>query len=150
MKKSLVAALAATLMSSTAAYAVDMEVTHWWTSGGEAAAVAELAKAWDATGNKWIDNGIAGGGDTARPLIVSRILGGDPPQATQMNNLDAGPRPRRCRSDARSDRRRRSQSLDRHRQPAEAARSVHGRRARLVRADQHSLLAVDVDQPPRL
>ncbi len=87
MKKTLVAALAATLMSSTAAYAVDLEVTHWWTSGGEAAAVAELAKAWDATGNKWIDSGIAGGGDTARPLVISRILGGDPPQASHFNNL---------------------------------------------------------------
>jgi glucose/mannose transport system substrate-binding protein len=88
MKKFAVAAsTAAALMCSTAAFAVDMEVSHWWTSGGEAAAVAEFAKAWDATGNKWIDNGIAGGGDVARPIMVSRILGGDPPEAAQFNNL---------------------------------------------------------------
>ena len=42
------------------ASATDLEVTHWWTSGGEAAAVAELAKAFDATGNKWVDGAIAG------------------------------------------------------------------------------------------
>ena len=36
---------------ATSAFATDLEVTHWWTSGGEAAAVAEFAKAFDATGN---------------------------------------------------------------------------------------------------
>lgn len=82
-----VASLATALMCSTAAWAVDLEVSHWWTSGGEAAAVAQFAKAWDATGNKWIDNGIAGGGDVARPIMVSRILGGDPMDAAQFNNL---------------------------------------------------------------
>ena len=45
---------------------VDLEVTHWWTSGGEAAAVAEFAKAFNATGNKWVDGAIAGSGDVAR------------------------------------------------------------------------------------
>jgi glucose/mannose transport system substrate-binding protein len=73
--------------AASTARAVDLEVTHWWTSGGEAAAVAELAKAWDATGNHWVDSAIAGGGDVARPIIVSRILGGDPPEASQVNNL---------------------------------------------------------------
>ncbi|MEE1540244.1 MAG: hypothetical protein V1243_04000, partial [Arenicellales bacterium] len=37
------------------ASATDLEVTHWWTSGGEAAAVAEFAKAFNATGNNWVD-----------------------------------------------------------------------------------------------
>ena len=68
------------------AHAADLEVTHWWTSGGEAAAVAELAKAFNATGNKWIDGAIAGGGNTARPIMVSRITGGDPMAATQFNH----------------------------------------------------------------
>jgi glucose/mannose transport system substrate-binding protein len=66
--------------------ATELEVTHWWTSGGEAAAVAELAKAFDATGNKWVDGAIAGSGDTARPIMVSRITGGDPMGATQFNH----------------------------------------------------------------
>ncbi len=68
------------------AQATDLEVTHWWTSGGEAAAVAEFAKAFDATGNKWVDGAIAGGGGTARPIMVSRLIGGDPMGAFQFNH----------------------------------------------------------------
>jgi glucose/mannose transport system substrate-binding protein len=68
------------------ASATDLEVTHWWTSGGEAAAVAEFAKAFDATGNKWVDAAIAGSGNTARPIMISRITGGDPMAATQFNH----------------------------------------------------------------
>lgn len=71
---------------SFGAHATDLEVTHWWTSGGEAAAVAELAKAFDATGNKWVDGAIAGSGGTARPIMISRITGGDPMGATQFNH----------------------------------------------------------------
>jgi glucose/mannose transport system substrate-binding protein len=82
--------LAAGLFASVAlpatAFATDLEVTHWWTSGGEAAAVSELAKAFDASGDHWIDGAIAGSGGTARPIIISRILGGDPMGATQLNH----------------------------------------------------------------
>ncbi|MCC8933483.1 ABC transporter substrate-binding protein [Rhizobium sp. 'Codium 1'] len=85
--RSFAAALAATVvMPLAAAHATDLEVTHWWTSGGEAAAVAELAKAFDATGNKWVDGAIAGSGGTARPIMISRITGGDPMAATQFNH----------------------------------------------------------------
>ena len=80
-----VSLLAATALTN-AAYATDLEVTHWWTSGGEAAAVAEMAKAFDASGDHWVDGAIAGSGGTARPIIVSRILGGDPMGATQLNH----------------------------------------------------------------
>lgn len=67
--------------------ATDVEVTHWWTSGGEAAAVKELASAYEAkTGNHWVDGAIAGSGGVARPIIISRILGGDPMAATQLNH----------------------------------------------------------------
>lgn len=80
--------LAATtaLFAATAASAVELEVTHWWTSGGEAAAVAEFAKAFNATEHTWVDGAIAGSGGTARPIIISRILGGDPMHATQLNH----------------------------------------------------------------
>ena len=84
--RSLAAALAASAAPFGAAHAVDLEVTHWWTSGGEAAAVAELAKAFDATGNHWVDGAIAGSGSTARPIMISRITGGDPMGATQFNH----------------------------------------------------------------
>lgn len=82
----LAALLAASVALPSMASAVELEVTHWWTSGGEAAAVAELAKAFDASGDKWVDGAIAGGGDTARPIMISRITGGDPMGATQFNH----------------------------------------------------------------
>ncbi|EAR50593.1 putative periplasmic binding abc transporter signal peptide protein [Oceanicola granulosus HTCC2516] len=64
-----------------------MEVMHWWTSGGEAAAVGKFAEALnERTEHTWIDGAIAGGGDTARPVMVSRIIGGDPPAAFQFNH----------------------------------------------------------------
>ena len=81
----LAAALCASVALPSVAMATDLEVTHWWTSGGEAAAVAEFAKAFDATGNKWVDGAIAGSGDVARPIIISRIMGGNPMGATQLN-----------------------------------------------------------------
>ena len=75
------------LCAATAVSAADLEVTHWWTSGGEAAAVAEFAKAFnEKTDHNWIDGAIAGSGGTARPIIISRILGGDPMHATQLNH----------------------------------------------------------------
>lgn len=77
---------ASALCAASAAGAVDLEVTHWWTSGGESAAVAEFAKAFDATGNHWVDGAIAGSGGVARPIMISRITGGDPMGATQFNH----------------------------------------------------------------
>ncbi|UZD90417.1 ABC transporter substrate-binding protein [Cognatishimia activa] len=72
---------------ATASHAVDLEVTHWWTSGGEAAAVSEFAKAFnEGTDHNWVDGAIAGGGGTARPIMISRIIGGDPMGATQFNH----------------------------------------------------------------
>ena len=81
----LAAALCASVALPSVAMATELEVTHWWTSPGEAAAVAEFAKAFDATGNKWVDGAIAGSGGTARPIIISRIMGGNPMGATQLN-----------------------------------------------------------------
>ncbi len=87
MMKSLKALMGATaLVVASSAGATDLEVTHWWTSGGEAAAVAELAKAFDASGDKWIDGAIAGSGGVARPIMIGRIIGGDPMGATQFNH----------------------------------------------------------------
>lgn len=79
-------ALTAATATAVMAEGVELEVTHWWTSGGEAAAVAKFAYAWNATGNTWVDGAIAGSGGTARPIIISRIIGGDPMAATQLNH----------------------------------------------------------------
>lgn len=78
---------AALAFGATSAHAVDLEVTHWWTSGGEAKAAAAFANAvTDTTEHTWVDGAIAGSGGTARPIIISRILGGDPMAATQLNH----------------------------------------------------------------
>ncbi|WP_332714687.1 ABC transporter substrate-binding protein [Pelagibacterium mangrovi] len=80
------ASFAAALMSTTAASAANLEVTHWWTSAGEAAAVAEFARVFEEeTGHTWVDSALAGSGTGANPVIISRILGGNPMGATMMN-----------------------------------------------------------------
>ena len=87
MKKILGMLVASAMLAGGAVKAAELEVVHWWTSGGEAAAVNEFAKAFDAAGHKWIDGAIAGGGGTnAIPAVVSRLLGGDPMGATQFNH----------------------------------------------------------------
>jgi glucose/mannose transport system substrate-binding protein len=80
-----VAVMATALLGSTAVVrAADVEVIHWWTSGGEQAAVSVFANEFDATGDHWVDNAIALG-ETARAAIMQRALGGDPPDAAQFN-----------------------------------------------------------------
>ncbi|MBE3637987.1 ABC transporter substrate-binding protein [Mangrovicoccus algicola] len=81
-------ALALTVsLAAFPAAAADLEVTHWWTSGGEAAAVAEFARLFEErTEHEWVDGAIAGSGNTARPIMISRITGGDPMGATQFNH----------------------------------------------------------------
>ncbi|MEJ0011221.1 MAG: ABC transporter substrate-binding protein [Bauldia sp.] len=83
--KTLLGATALAAIVGGPAFAADVEVTHWWTSAGESAAVKVFADAFDATGNHWVDGAIGGSGDTARPIIISRIMGGNPPGATQFN-----------------------------------------------------------------
>lgn len=60
------------------------EVIHWWTSGGESAAVKQVAQAYRNAGGIWIDTAIAGG-DQSRAVTINRIVGGNPPTAAQFN-----------------------------------------------------------------
>ncbi|MDC3078859.1 ABC transporter substrate-binding protein [Pelagibacteraceae bacterium] len=69
---------------SKAAGHMEAEVIHWWTSGGEQAAISQFAEAWQEMGNTWIDTAITGG-DNARGTTVNRIIGGNPPTAAQFN-----------------------------------------------------------------
>jgi len=87
LKRNMIAAtvLAAASSAAVTAFATDLEVMHWWTSGGESAALSELAKAFDATGNTWVDAAVADG-RTARSVMVSRMTGGDPIGAFQFNH----------------------------------------------------------------
>ena len=84
--KHLLALLVAGLGASSVAYAQNAEVIHWWTSGGEAAAIKEFADAYTKAGGKWTDNPIAGGGGAqARTVTINRTMGGDAPTAAQFN-----------------------------------------------------------------
>jgi glucose/mannose transport system substrate-binding protein len=60
------------------------EVVHWWTSGGESAAVKTLADAYRAAGGQWVDMAVALG-EQARSVAINRIVGGNPPTAAQFN-----------------------------------------------------------------
>lgn len=60
------------------------EVIHWWTSGGESAAVKTLADAYRAAGGAWVDMAVALG-EQARSVAINRIVGGNPPTAAQFN-----------------------------------------------------------------
>lgn len=83
-----VLALAATalavLAGSNAHAQAKAEVMHWWTSGGESAAVQELAGAFTKSGGVWVDSAVAGG-ENARAAAINRIVGGNPPTAAMFN-----------------------------------------------------------------
>lgn len=81
----LVALLAATAFGVRAAEpAPRAEVIHWWTSGGESAAVKSLADAYRAAGGVWVDMAVALG-EQARAVAINRLVGGNPPTAAQFN-----------------------------------------------------------------
>jgi glucose/mannose transport system substrate-binding protein len=84
-KLSRLALAAAWLGASSAANAgPTAEVIHWWTSGGESAAVKQLAQGYRQAGGTWVDTAIAGG-DQSRAVTINRIVGGNPPTAAQFN-----------------------------------------------------------------
>ena len=66
-----------------------VEVLHWWTSGGEAAALNVLKTDLEAQGIEWIDAPVAGGGGgNAMTVLKSRATSGNPPAAVQMLGFD--------------------------------------------------------------
>jgi glucose/mannose transport system substrate-binding protein len=89
MTKGFVSALALTVGLSGAARAADVEVLHWWTSGGEAAAVGVLKDNLAAGGTGWVDMPVAGGGgEAAMTALRARVTAGDAPTAVQMLGFD--------------------------------------------------------------
>lgn len=78
------AVLTVALVGSAAAEDMKAEVLHWWTSGGESAAIKVFADAFTEAGGEWIDTAIAGG-ENARAAGVNRMVGGEPPTAMQFN-----------------------------------------------------------------
>ena len=62
MMKKLHMTAAVLALSTTTVAAQEVEVLHWWTSGGEAAAVGTLRDTLAAGGVGWQDMPVAGGG----------------------------------------------------------------------------------------
>ena len=85
LKLSNLATAVALLVAGTAVLAGEVEVLHWWTSGGEAKSVAELKKIMQEKGHSWKDFAVAGGGgDNAMTVLKSRVVAGNPPAAAQI------------------------------------------------------------------
>ncbi len=67
------------------AFAGEVEVLHWWTSGGEARSVAVLKQLLEKEGHTWKDFAVAGGGGGAAMTVLrSRAVSGNPPTAAQV------------------------------------------------------------------
>ena len=77
--------LALSMGLSVLAQAEDVEVLHYWTSGGEAKSVAELKRMLQEKGHGWKDFAVAGGGgESAMTVLKSRVVSGNPPAAAQI------------------------------------------------------------------
>ncbi len=73
------------MASAGAAQAGDLEVLHWWTSGGEAKAISGLKDTLQAKGHRWKDFAVAGGaGDAAMTVLKTRAMSGNAPTAAQI------------------------------------------------------------------
>lgn len=73
------------LMAASLAHAGEVEVLHWWTSGGEAKSVKALQSTLQGKGHSWKDFAVAGGGgDSAMTVLKSRVVSGNAPAAAQI------------------------------------------------------------------
>jgi glucose/mannose transport system substrate-binding protein len=77
------------MMANVAVAQESVEVLHWWTSGGEAAALNVLKEMLEEQGVTWQDMPVAGGGgEQAMTVLRSRATSGNPPTAAQMLGFD--------------------------------------------------------------
>jgi glucose/mannose transport system substrate-binding protein len=84
-----VLASTAAVGASASAQVKEVEVVHWWTSGGEAAGLALLRKDVESKGIVWKDSPIAGGGGSqAMTVLQARVTAKNPPTASQMLGFD--------------------------------------------------------------
>ncbi|MFC2969224.1 ABC transporter substrate-binding protein [Acidimangrovimonas pyrenivorans] len=89
LKGKLTTAAAVLALTAGMASAESVEVLHWWTSGGEAAALNVLKKDLQAEGIGWKDMPVAGGGGgSAMTVLRARVTAGNPPTAVQMLGYD--------------------------------------------------------------
>ncbi len=81
--------IAALALSTSLASAADVEVLHWWTSGGEAAALNVLKQDLEGQSIGWQDMPVAGGGgEAAMTVLRARVTAGNAPTAVQMLGFD--------------------------------------------------------------
>lgn len=79
----------ALIATAGTAQAADVEVLHWWTSGGEAAALNVLKDDLADQGIGWNDMPVAGGGgESAMTVLRARVTAGDAPTAVQLLGFD--------------------------------------------------------------
>ena len=72
-------------VAAATAHAGEVEVLHWWTSGGEAASINVLKDLMTEEGHTWKDSAVAGGGgESAMTVLKSRAIAGNPPVAAQI------------------------------------------------------------------
>ena len=87
-KKTLMAMALGGTVAATA-QAGEVEVLHWWTSGGEARSIAVLKEMVQDAGHSWKDFAVAGGGgENAYTVLRSRAVSGNPPAAAQIKGLE--------------------------------------------------------------
>lgn len=80
--------VATALLAAPGVRAGEVEVLHFWASGGEAQAVAQLKSTLRAQGHTWKDFAIAdGGGGLAVVMLGSRVRSGNPPTAAQIKGV---------------------------------------------------------------
>src|SRR3712207_4865066 len=89
LKRILLATVFAGAATAAQAQTKEVEMVHWWTSGGEAAALNVLKENLQKQGFTWKDNPIAGGGGTqAMTVLRARVTSGNIPTAVQMLGFD--------------------------------------------------------------
>lgn len=83
------ACFACALGAWSTSQASEVEVLHWWTSGGEAAALDVLKQDLESQGVSWTDMPVAGGGgEAAMTTLRARVTAGNAPTAVQMLGFD--------------------------------------------------------------
>ncbi|WP_423222065.1 ABC transporter substrate-binding protein [Ideonella lacteola] len=85
LRHGFLAAASIAALFAGSANAGEIEVLHWWTSGGEAKAATALKLSLQKSGHRWRDFAVAGGGgDSAMTVLKSRVVSGNAPSAAQI------------------------------------------------------------------
>ena len=88
-KTAIALALSVTAGAASAEGHGGVEVLHWWTSGGEAAALNVLKDDLEGQGIGWTDMPVAGGGgEQAMTVLRARVTAGNAPTAVQGLGFD--------------------------------------------------------------